>query len=132
MPTGIQTKFTVYRLYACDGSLLYVGCTIDLGKRITTHRGRKPWFDEVASITVRHYPDKESALQAETEAIDVEKPRYNLTRYGDRSETGRRAWATRRRAEAEREAAAVSHRRGERCERENCWQCDQREQAGSL
>lgn len=69
---------TLYRFFAEDGALLYVGITAALPTRLANHRDDKPWWTEVARATIAHYPDRESVLAAELVAIKAELPRYNV------------------------------------------------------
>lgn len=68
----------LYRFYAADGALLYVGITADPVSRWRSHRGEKPWWHEVTNITLEVHPDRETVLTAETAAIQNESPRYNI------------------------------------------------------
>jgi predicted GIY-YIG superfamily endonuclease len=68
----------LYRFYADDGALLYVGITLDPGARWRAHRDDKPWWHEVASVTVESHSSRETVLAAERTAIMSEKPRYNV------------------------------------------------------
>lgn len=68
----------LYRLLDPSGQLLYVGLTVDPGQRLVQHRGGKPWWSEVATITVEQHPDRASAMRAEAAAIAAESPRYNI------------------------------------------------------
>lgn len=69
---------TLYRFFAEDGDLLYVGVTNNAGNRFDQHRISKPWWDQVATITVTHYEDRETALYWERSAIRHEMPAYNI------------------------------------------------------
>lgn len=68
----------LYRFFDATGHLLYIGITADLPTRLGDHNEKKPWWTEVASVTVEHYPDRPSVLQAEKAAIKAERPRYNI------------------------------------------------------
>lgn len=70
----------LYRFYADDGTLLYVGITNNPGNRFNQHGADKPWWHEVRGITMEPYPDRASVLAAEARAIAVENPRYNRSR----------------------------------------------------
>ncbi|MFG3702407.1 hypothetical protein ACGF5C_31670 [Micromonospora sp. NPDC047620] len=73
-----QRPHTLYRFFGEDGALLYVGITATLPARLVKHRDDKPWWNEVARITVTHHADRESVLAAELDAIKAECPRYNI------------------------------------------------------
>lgn len=68
----------LYRLRSTDGALLYIGVAGNPGRRFEQHATDKPWWSEVATITLAHYPDRAAALAAERDAIHAERPRYNI------------------------------------------------------
>jgi predicted GIY-YIG superfamily endonuclease len=68
----------VYRLYDGEGSLLYVGCTVDPATRLRAHRRRQPWWDEVVSSEVVWYSSMDQAADVEQHAILAERPVYNV------------------------------------------------------
>ena len=72
------TPHALYRFFDATGALLYVGITLNPGARWTTHSKEKPWWAEVASVTVEQFPDRESVLAAERAAIINEGPTYNV------------------------------------------------------
>lgn len=67
----------VYRLYAPDGTLLYIGSSYDPDKRCEVHR-RAPWWREVGRRTEEWFPNRSQAYAAETKAIWREKPKHNI------------------------------------------------------
>jgi hypothetical protein len=67
----------VYRCYAADGTLLYVGKTGHLGRRFAAHAG-KVWFCKVATIKLTWFPSDAGAGQAEIQAIRAEQPLHNV------------------------------------------------------
>lgn len=69
---------TLYRLFAADGQLLYVGITWNAGYRLKEHAGDKPWWPSVASATFEHFATREEALAAERRAIRFERPVNNI------------------------------------------------------
>lgn len=69
----------VYRMYDEADRLLYVGVSGDLPTRLNAHRSEKPWYTEVSRITLKHFPTRDGALDAETHAIAQEGPLYNRT-----------------------------------------------------
>jgi DNA-directed RNA polymerase subunit RPC12/RpoP/predicted GIY-YIG superfamily endonuclease len=68
---------SLYRLFNKAGELLYIGIAGNVGRRMGEH-SEKPWWLEVASITVEHHPRRILAELAEREAIKAEHPRYNV------------------------------------------------------
>ena len=69
---------TLYRLYAADGALLYVGIAGNPGRRFEQHRKDKPWWGDVATTHLQHFPTREEAMAAELEAIRTEHPTHNI------------------------------------------------------
>lgn len=68
----------LYRYYDKDGTLLYVGISLNAIARATQHRVGAHWWANVANMTVEHYATREQAAHAEREAIAGEKPLYNV------------------------------------------------------
>lgn len=69
-------KAAVYRLYAADGSLLYIGSAFNPATRYRAH-SRKPWWPLVARRDVEWHPSKDDAYAAEMAAIAAEGPVHN-------------------------------------------------------
>jgi predicted GIY-YIG superfamily endonuclease len=92
--------FVLYRFFAADERLLYVGMTINPARRFEKHRGDKSWWSEVARIEVAHYPTLEALRVAERQAIKSEKPVHNIRMNGGNG------------SEPRPTAASVSGRRG--------------------
>lgn len=67
----------VYRFFNRRGRLLYIGLAVNARNRLRQHELEKPWWPEVATITLEHHEDWHSAAFAEIDAIRSEKPRYN-------------------------------------------------------
>jgi hypothetical protein len=68
---------TLYRFYAADGSLLYIGKTTQsYHQRIRGHQA-KEWYPEAANIALEQVPAQQ-VMRLEAEAIRKEKPRYNI------------------------------------------------------
>lgn len=68
----------LYRFYDTAGALLYIGITLNPGERWKRHRDEKPWWTEVANITLQQHGSREAVLAAERAAIETETPRYNV------------------------------------------------------
>jgi predicted GIY-YIG superfamily endonuclease len=77
LPEG-RVRTALYRFFNADGALLYVGITHRLNERLSAHKKQKAW-DEVAQITLQHYPTRELAADAEVKAIQTENPHWNVT-----------------------------------------------------
>lgn len=68
----------LYRMFDADGRLLYVGITIDIVSRFRSHRSLKPWWPDIQTIQLEHFPDRLAARAAELKAITTEFPCYNV------------------------------------------------------
>ena len=73
----------LYRMFDVAGQLLYVGITVSVEARMTSHRGLQPWWPSVATIRLEHFPDRASVDRAELEAIRTEAPLHNVARRTD-------------------------------------------------
>jgi GIY-YIG catalytic domain. len=67
----------LYRFYGAGGTLLYIGITNEIPRRLKDHSRNKPWWLGVTNIKVEHYPNRQSVLEAERRAIIAERPLYN-------------------------------------------------------
>src|SRR5687767_14669939 len=70
---------SLYRFYDAAGRLLYIGITVDVTIRWSSHTRGKPWWKDVVRATVEHHPNRAAVLAAEEAAIKAEKPLYNVT-----------------------------------------------------
>lgn len=70
--------FRLYRHFAGDGTLLYIGSTINPIIRLGGHRVKSEWFADIRRIEIEPYATKELLLQAEKAAIQDERPKYNI------------------------------------------------------
>lgn len=68
----------LYRMYDQDGGLVYVGISVSLPARLIQHRQSQPWWSDITSISVQHFPTIREARDAERVAIAEERPRYNV------------------------------------------------------
>ncbi len=75
-PTAVTTA--LYRFFGKAGDLLYIGISGSIPHRLGQHHRTKPWYHEVARITVEHHPDRPTALNFEERAIKAERPKYNI------------------------------------------------------
>lgn len=73
-----EQQHALYRFYSPSGQLLYVGITVDPGNRWKAHAKSKPWWHDVANVTVTMYPSREAVLDAERAAILAEHPQHNV------------------------------------------------------
>ena len=73
-----QNGTVLYRLYAADGTLLYVGITDQLLERFREHRCHRRWWPEVAGQSFTRYDTRGEAEEAERAAICSEAPVHNV------------------------------------------------------
>jgi predicted GIY-YIG superfamily endonuclease len=69
---------TLYRFFGSDGSLLYIGITMDPPARWRQHRSDKEWWAKVRNVTLEPYATRSEVLAAERDAIRREGPQYNV------------------------------------------------------
>lgn len=67
----------VYRCFATDGQLLYVGSSSNPLQRLTDQRSERFWAQEVATVTVTWFASVADARAAEAAAIAAELPKWN-------------------------------------------------------
>ena len=68
----------LYRHWARNGTLLYVGISCNESERRKTHRAESVWFSQVDRITLVKYPTRLDAENAERYAIINEAPVHNI------------------------------------------------------
>jgi hypothetical protein len=73
-----RRRTAVYRFYDARDNLLYVGVAVNPKSRWYGHRDDKPWWPEVTTRTIEWFDDRRAAERAEFEAIQKERPRYNI------------------------------------------------------
>ncbi|MFJ1869942.1 GIY-YIG nuclease family protein [Streptomyces chartreusis] len=71
-----QRKAAVYRLYAADGTLLYIGSAYDPEGRCKAHR-KLPWWPLVARRAEEWFESRGGAYRAEMKAIAAEGSQHN-------------------------------------------------------
>lgn len=69
---------SLYRLFAADGTLLYVGIAFAPLARWKQHGRVKEWWKEVARATLEHFESREAASLAEITAVETEQPLWNI------------------------------------------------------
>ena len=82
----MNERTAVYRLFAVDGQLLYVGMTHDPLQRFAVHRSERAWWPTVDRRKTRlvWFDSRAEAEAAETAAIRDESPLHNLRDAGPR------------------------------------------------
>jgi excinuclease UvrABC nuclease subunit len=68
----------LYRHFDANGTLLYVGMSLNALNRLIQHRQVSLWFDEIANITIEKFETKDQLIEAEMQAIKTESPKYNI------------------------------------------------------
>lgn len=86
----------LYRFFAADDRLLYVGITCNPGKRLERHSGEKTWWAEVVRVEMEQHPSREALRSAERLAIGEELPLYNVRMNGGNDVLARDAVKLRR------------------------------------
>lgn len=74
--TKKNQKTTLYRIYGANKRLLYIGISDNFENRMNNH-SEKFWWREVRNIETVSFATRESASNAEIEAIRSESPKYN-------------------------------------------------------
>lgn len=77
-PELFARRTAVYRLYAQNGDLLYVGCSFNPNERIRAHRLEKQWGRSIQRTDIRWYQNRMGALRREARAIVDENPLWNM------------------------------------------------------
>jgi predicted GIY-YIG superfamily endonuclease len=68
---------TIYKCFAADGTLLYVGISANRLARCSQHRKRQ-WWRKVARIDLEHVKGRAAAEARETEIIQTQNPKHNV------------------------------------------------------
>jgi predicted GIY-YIG superfamily endonuclease len=76
--TSAGDRTALYRFYASDDALLYVGITERLSLRWEEHARAQTWWPQVDHQTVQWLPSRERAFSAEKDAIAAENPAFNI------------------------------------------------------
>lgn len=71
-------RTALYRLYAADGTLLYIGVTGNLSVRFYGHSREKRWWPQVHGKRITWHDDRAEAEEAERCAILGEHPVHNV------------------------------------------------------
>ena len=71
--------YYLYRFFDAEGALLYIGVTYDVQIRAVRHKCKSEWFSEAHHMSVECVgTHKRIAWAAEKEAINFERPKYNI------------------------------------------------------
>jgi predicted GIY-YIG superfamily endonuclease len=74
----------VYRIWR-RRKLLYVGVSNSWPRRLSEHQAAKAWFKDATRVTLKSYPDRAAALDAERHAIETKRPLFNIQHNRDRN-----------------------------------------------
>jgi len=72
----------LYRHYDGEGQLLYVGISLSAVARLSAHKSRSGWYQDIARVEIENYESREEAEAAEVEAIQEERPLHNRSHNG--------------------------------------------------
>jgi hypothetical protein len=108
-----MTAGYIYRMYDAEGTVIYIGQSVNPLLRASNHRGDKPWWHEVRTILIEFHDD---VLAAEQAAIEAENPQYNTIHTG-KVHARYAVW---------RQLRDEAHTRGEMCEHPICGKCRDR------
>ena len=73
-----EGRTALYRHFASNGVLLYVGISLSAINRLSAHVGRSNWAKDIARVEVVWYETRDKALKAELSAIQIEGPQHNI------------------------------------------------------
>lgn len=68
----------LYRVFNETGDLLYVGATTNPSLRFHKHSRETDWWGEAARIELQHFDNVDDLLDAESDVIGRENPKYNV------------------------------------------------------
>jgi len=77
----MRGKTDLYRHFAADGTLLYVGVSLSCVCRLIQHRKTSGWYGDIANITVEKFRTRGEAIEAERLAIRRDQPQHNKIRH---------------------------------------------------
>ncbi len=75
---GDPRPTNLYRHYDSEGTLLYIGVSLNAIVRLSQHKTASGWFEQISRVEIEKFPSRAAALNAETEAIKREDPLHNV------------------------------------------------------
>ena len=87
----MTTPTQLYRHFDAEGRLLYVGISLSTIFRTKQHRDNSSWFASISKITIETFPSRQEAWEAETLAIEREKPIFNIAKVIEQADEDRKA-----------------------------------------
>ena len=76
--TAVNKRTCLYRHFASNQMLLYVGVSLSAVQRLGQHRLSSHWYEKITTITVEWFDTRIEAEQAEYTAIIKENPKHNI------------------------------------------------------
>lgn len=67
----------VYRCYDATGRLIYVGCTLALGRRLDDHVRQSWWAPQVVKVKATVHKNRQAGHSVEKRIIRAETPKWN-------------------------------------------------------
>ena len=77
-----RKQVQLYRHFAADGSLLYVGISRDSEKRLHQHARDSVWHSSISRVMIETCRDLDEARRKERIAVEAEKPAHNINLRG--------------------------------------------------
>lgn len=74
----LTSMFYLYRCFDASGDLLYIGRSKNWSSRWLSHRSISHWSRQVTRIEIKRFDSLTESIEAETEAIKNERPRFNV------------------------------------------------------
>lgn len=71
-------RTALYRHFAADGALLYVGISRMPSARLAAHMDGSHWAEQIARVEIEWFGSRVAAARAEYFAIQSEAPRHNI------------------------------------------------------
>ncbi len=90
MGAACQKPTAMYRHFAADGALLYIGISHSPTQRSGQHKQKAAWYYEVTSTSVQWFASRREAEAAEKAAIIAERPPHNVVWNRAAKKPGRR------------------------------------------
>ena len=73
----MDVRTALYRHWDEEGDLLYIGISLSAVARLAQHSQKSHWHNQIANMTVEWFDSRADALNAEREAIQSERPKFN-------------------------------------------------------
>lgn len=71
-------RTALYRHFDKEGTLLYVGISLSALNRLAQHAVHSGWYKEITRVEMEWFDTRETAMEAERNAIYNENPKHNL------------------------------------------------------